>query len=59
MNKTIDERFDDGEEVLSDFNLENAVRPNEEIRRVNVDFPAWMITGSMARPDILVSPVRH
>lgn len=44
MNKTLDERFDDGEEVLSQFDLDSAVRPNEKVRRVNVDFPQWMIT---------------
>lgn len=37
------ERFDAGEEVLDLFDLERAERPNRELRRVNVDFPAWMV----------------
>ena len=32
-----DEKFDQGENILEDLNLENAVR------RVNVDLPSWVI----------------
>ncbi|MBU2515238.1 BrnA antitoxin family protein [bacterium] len=39
----IDKRFDDGEEVLEYFDLSKIRKPNEEIKRINVDFPIWMV----------------
>lgn len=36
-------RFDRGEGVTADLDLAKAQRPGREQRRVNVDFPAWMI----------------
>lgn len=41
--KTFDERFDEGEEVLHVLDIASARRPNLAQRRVNVDFPAWMV----------------
>jgi hypothetical protein len=41
--KEFDARFDRGESVLRQLDLGNARRPGNEQRRVNVDFPAWMI----------------
>lgn len=38
-----DERFDRGEDVTPVLDLAGARRPGNEQRRVNVDFPAWMI----------------
>ena len=38
-----DERFDAGEDVTSVLDLPAARRPRLEQRRVNVDFPSWMI----------------
>ncbi len=38
-----DERFDRGEDVTSALDLTAARRPGYEQRRVNVDFPAWMV----------------
>jgi hypothetical protein len=38
-----DHRFDDSEDVTSDLDLTAVRRPGLEQRRVNVDFPAWMI----------------
>jgi hypothetical protein len=38
-----DKRFDRGEDVTSELDLAGARRPGFEQRRVNVDFPAWMI----------------
>src|SRR5215472_14712871 len=38
-----DQRFDRGEDVLSSLDLASARRPGPEQRRVNVDFPVWMI----------------
>jgi hypothetical protein len=39
----LDQRFDDGEDIASELDLDKAHRPNREQRRVNVDFPVWMI----------------
>jgi hypothetical protein len=39
----LDEKFDNGEDVSEYFDLTKARRPNLEARRVNVDFPAWMV----------------
>ena len=41
--KTIDQIFDDGENVLESFDLSKAKRPNQEQKRVNIDFPTWMV----------------
>jgi len=38
-----DRLFDSGEDVTSSLNLTAARRPGLEQRRVNVDFPQWMI----------------
>jgi hypothetical protein len=38
-----DQKFDDGEDVTADLDLAAIRRPGLEQRRVNVDFPAWMI----------------
>lgn len=40
-----DRRFDDGEDVSEFIDWSKAHRPNLEARRVNVDFPAWMVHG--------------
>jgi hypothetical protein len=40
----LDKLFDDGEvDILQHFDLSKAERPNLKNRRVNVDFPAWMV----------------
>ena len=41
--REFDKRFDRGESVVRDLDLSKAARPGGEQRRVNVDFPAWMI----------------
>ncbi len=38
-----DRKFDEGEDVTGDLDVARARRPGLEQRRVNVDFPAWMI----------------
>jgi len=38
-----DKRFDNGEDIMEFLDLSKATRPNQELRRVNVDFPIWMI----------------
>ncbi len=44
MNSSeLDQRFDDGESVLEALDLAAARRPRLEQKRVNVDFPLWMV----------------
>ena len=39
-----DKKFDDGvEDVVDDIDPASWRRPNREVRRVNVDFPVWMV----------------
>ncbi len=41
--KTFDRKFDDGESILDQLDLSKSRRPEREHKRVNVDFPVWMI----------------
>lgn len=41
--KELDRRFDQGEDITGSLDLGGARRPGLEQRRVNVDFPSWMI----------------
>lgn len=41
--KSFDAKFDKGEDVTGVLDLSKARRPLQEQRRVNVDFPTWMI----------------
>ena len=42
--KDFDEKFDAGEEgILDDLDLSSTKRSNQQQKRVNVDFPIWMI----------------
>ena len=38
-----DRKFDEGRDITDQLDLTNARRPGQEQRRVNVDFPGWMI----------------
>ena len=38
-----DKKFDAGERLVKHLDLSKARRPNQEQKRVNVDFPLWMI----------------
>jgi hypothetical protein len=38
-----DKKFDDGEDVSEHLDFSKATRPGREQKRVNVDFPVWMI----------------
>ncbi|HPC58812.1 MAG TPA: CopG family transcriptional regulator, partial [Kiritimatiellia bacterium] len=35
--------FDEGSQILRHLDLSKARRPGQEQKRVNVDFPVWMI----------------
>lgn len=39
-----DRRFDDGEDMGDYIDWSKATRGTRETQRVNVDFPAWMVT---------------
>jgi hypothetical protein len=42
--RELDRKFDDDQEdVLGEFDLTTARRPNRAQKRVNVDFPLWMV----------------
>ena len=43
--REFEERFDAGDDVSDLVDWSKARRPNVEIRRVNVDFPAWVVDG--------------
>ncbi len=38
-----DKAFDEGEDVSASLDLSKARRPVQEQKRINVDFPLWMI----------------
>jgi hypothetical protein len=38
-----DAKFDGGEDVVRDLDLSAAQRPGQKAKRVNVDFPEWMV----------------
>lgn len=41
--KELDKKFDGGESIVNHVDMSKAKRPNLELKRVNVDFPIWMI----------------
>lgn len=42
-SQEFDAKFDAGEDVFDQLDLANAKRPMQKHKRVNVDFPAWML----------------
>ncbi len=39
-----DRKFDEGvEDIVDDLDMSTATRPLKDVRRVNVDFPTWMV----------------
>ncbi len=41
--RELDRRFDAGEDISQYVDFAHARRPNQEQKRVNVDFPVWMV----------------
>jgi hypothetical protein len=41
--REIDKRFDNGEDISKYLDMSKARRPEQQHKRVNVDFPLWMI----------------
>ena len=46
--KTFDAKFERGDDLTMDLDLSQAKRPGQQTKRVNVDFPEWMV-GSLDR----------
>lgn len=40
-----DNKFDDNQDISDQLDLTKARRPLQEQRRVNIDFPVWMIAS--------------
>lgn len=41
--KDFDKSFDSGEDISGALDVARATRVNQEHKRVNVDFPSWMV----------------
>lgn len=41
--KDFDEKFEAGEDLTNDLDFSKARRVNREQRRVNIDFPVWIV----------------
>ena len=41
--KTFDRKFDSGKKIVDHLDLSKARRIGTDAKRVNVDFPAWMV----------------
>ena len=39
----LDRKFDEGEDISKYIDITKARRPGQEQKRVNVDFPLWMV----------------
>jgi hypothetical protein len=40
-----DKKFDDGEDISEYVDWSKATRPGLEPKRVNIDFPTWVVNG--------------
>ena len=38
-----DRKFDDGEDISEYLDMSSVRKPNLEPKRINIDFPAWMV----------------
>jgi hypothetical protein len=41
--KEFNRKFENGDDIIEYLDLDKVVRPRQEQKRVNVDFPVWMI----------------
>lgn len=42
--KDFDKKFDEGkQDIVDDLDLSTARRPNQQQKRINVDFPVWVV----------------
>lgn len=42
-SRSLDKTFDEGGDISQHLDLSKAKRPNQAQKRVNVDFPLWMV----------------
>ena len=54
--KEFDKKFDNGEDITKYLDYSRARRPGREQKRVNVDFPLWMIQSLDREADRLGVP---
>jgi hypothetical protein len=40
-----EEKFESGEDLTDDLDFSKARRVNQESKRVNIDFPIWVVEG--------------
>lgn len=38
-----DKQFEAGEDITASLDLSRARRPEQELKRVNIDFPTWVV----------------
>jgi len=43
--REFDEKFESGEDLTGELDFAQARRVNQEIKRVNIDFPSWVVEG--------------
>ena len=43
--KEFDKEFEEGRDITGHLDLAGARRPNQKLKRVNVDFPLWVVEG--------------
>ena len=43
--KNLDKLFDEGKDITQHLDLSRSRRPEQEHKRVNVDFPVWMVNS--------------
>lgn len=41
--RDFDKKFDEGDDITAYLDVTKSRRPEQELKRVNVDFPLWMI----------------
>ena len=41
----LDKKFDDGEDISEYMDLSTIRRPNKKLKRVNIDFPEWVVAS--------------
>ena len=54
--EAFDKAFDSGEKIVGNLDFAKATRPGRTQRRVNVDFPEWMIRSLDKEADRLGVP---
>jgi hypothetical protein len=43
--KEFDEKFERGDDIIDYLDIVKSIRINQNLKRVNVDFPVWMINS--------------